>query len=265
MQVRLFGQVEADGDEPISLAGPTQRRLLAALALRRDETVSLSYLIDVVWPGEDQPDKAAHNLRTYVHRLRNAMGADGDRLETQTGGYRLRLAAEELDLARFEDLAARAVRLAETGETAAAFEAISEAEQLWLAPPLEEFADDSWAQPDVVRVTQVATEMRTTHGRLLLVAGRPSEAVQVLESLIRSAPLREEPRALLMRALYESGRHVEALRSFQAFRHELIEDIGVEPSSDLVALDRAISVWRTEPTRGEPSGGRQLRAARAHR
>ena len=50
MDVRVLGGVQVVSDPPLALGGPTQRRLLAALALRRNEVVSVSYLVEVIWP-----------------------------------------------------------------------------------------------------------------------------------------------------------------------------------------------------------------------
>jgi basic membrane lipoprotein Med (substrate-binding protein (PBP1-ABC) superfamily) len=59
----------------------------------------------------------------------------------------------------------------------------------------------------------------------------------LLDSLINAEPLREEPRRLLMLALYRAGRQAEALRTYREFRARLIEEVGVEPSSDLMQLE----------------------------
>ena len=238
-EVRLLGQVNVvDGGKPFALGGKTQRRVLAALVLRRNEVVSLRYLVDLIWGSSEPPDRAEHNVRTYVHRLRTALGDQGERIETVAGGYRLRLASEELDLARYEEAAGTAARLAKTGESIAALDLIDQAATWWLGRPLEEFEDEQWAQPDAERLGQVSLAMRTLQARQLLLVGKPNDAVTVLEALIQEAPLREEPRSLLMRALYESGRHVEALRAFQDFRTYLGEEIGLEPSAALFELDR---------------------------
>ena len=70
--------------------------------------------------------------------------------------------------------------------------------------------------------------------------------------MIRDEPLRERPRSLLMRALYESGRKAEALRAFQEFRKVLVDDIGLDPSPDLVELDRAIASGSLAPSTPKP-------------
>ena len=102
MDVRVLGHVEAgNGARTYALRGPTQRRVFAALVARRGEVVDVSALVEVCWPTEAPPDRADHNIRTYVHRLRNALQEDGERLATVGTGYRLDLHPGELDL---EDL-----------------------------------------------------------------------------------------------------------------------------------------------------------------
>ena len=152
MDVRVLGGVQVVSDPPLALGGPTQRRLLAALALRRNEVVSVSYLVEVIWPDGRHPDRAEHNVRTYVHRLRTALDGEGDRVETVGAGYRLRLDADELDAARFEQLAGTAARLAGTGDAVATLDVLDQADTVVAWRPLEEFEHEAWAVPDVVRL-----------------------------------------------------------------------------------------------------------------
>lgn len=262
MQVRLLGQVEAvdPSGQALVLGGPMQRRILAALALRRNEVVSVPYLVDLIWPDGEAPARAAHNVRTYIHRLRSAFDDEGTRLETVGAGYRLRLGDRELDAARFEQLAGTARRLAATGEVIGALDAIDAAEQLWRGLPIEEFRYEDWAVVDVTRLRELHIEVRTLRAEALTDAGRSPDAIAVLEGLIHDEPLRERPRALLMRALHTSGRHADALRAFQDFRRSLIEETGIEPSQELVELDRAIAVGQlaTGGTTRRGVGGYEL-------
>ena len=148
MEIRLLGQVEAVDGRSFALGGRTQRRVLALLALRRNEVVSVARLVDAVWPDGDLPDHADHNVRTYVHRLRAALDGRGDRVETIGAGYRLHLDPDELDIARYDRLAGTAMRLAETGELISALDRIDGAGRLWRGAPLEEFEHESWAAPE---------------------------------------------------------------------------------------------------------------------
>ncbi len=242
MQIHVLGSIEASNSETIALGGPTQRRILAMLALNAGDIVSIDRMVEETWPDGDLPDQAERNIRTYVHRLRAALGDEfADRIETITPGYRLRLSGDELDADEFAGLVATAVRLDETGETVRAIEAIGQAERLWRGLPYGEFSDASWAVAEVERLTELHVEARERKTNLLLRAGRATAAVSSAEGLVASYPLRERPRVLLMQALYQAGRQPEALRAFQDYRHHLVEEIGIDPSQEMVALDRAIA------------------------
>ena len=244
MQVRLLGHVEVvldvDHTVPLVLGGPTQRRLLALLALRRNEAVPVSRLTEAVWPSGDLPARADHNVRTYIHRLRAALDACSDRLETSGAGYRLRLETDELDAAEFDRLVAAARRLADLKENASALDVMRTAEALWRGEPIAEFEEELWAVPHVVRLRHLHSELSALKAAVLIDSGQANTAIGLLEGLIREEPFQERPRALLMRALHRVGRQVEALRVFQDFRRMLIEETGIEPSPELAELDQQI-------------------------
>jgi pimeloyl-ACP methyl ester carboxylesterase len=71
-----------------------------------------------------------------------------------------------------------------------------------------------------------------------LALGHQRNVVGELETLIAQHPLRERPRSQHMLALYRSGRHAEALASYQAFRRTLTEELAIEPSASLRELER---------------------------
>jgi predicted ATPase len=56
-----------------------------------------------------------------------------------------------------------------------------------------------------------------------------------LVALADAQPLRERPRALLMAALADTGRRVEALRVYDDFRRLLGDELGIEPSPAMAA------------------------------
>ena len=51
MEIRVLGPIEVGTGEPIAIGGPRQRRLMAALAQRVGEVVSLDRLIEIIWAG----------------------------------------------------------------------------------------------------------------------------------------------------------------------------------------------------------------------
>ena len=72
--------------------------------------------------------------------------------------------------------------------------------------------------------------------------GRHATLVGELESLVQQHPARERLRAQLMLALYRSGRQAEALEEYRSARKTLVDELGIEPSPALQALEKAILV-----------------------
>src|SRR4051794_7352444 len=73
-----------------------------------------------------------------------------------------------------------------------------------------------------------------------LMLGGTSELVPELRSLVSQYPLRERLRANLMVALYRAGRSAEALTAYQEVRQCLLDELGVDPSSELQRLQAQI-------------------------
>ena len=66
--------------------------------------------------------------------------------------------------------------------------------------------------------------------------GRHAQVVAELHRLLADHPLREELWALLMRALYRSGRQAEALEAYAQAREVIADELGVDPSAELQQL-----------------------------
>ena len=73
-----------------------------------------------------------------------------------------------------------------------------------------------------------------------LATGRHADLVRELLALARRYPLREHIRRQLMLALYRSGRQAEALEAYAELRRTLVEELGLEPSRELRALQEAM-------------------------
>ena len=77
MRYTVLGQVAAwDGERPVRVGGPQQRRLLAMLLAHRGQFLSSERLVDVLWPDGLASPGAGRSIHTYVSRLRAALGAD---------------------------------------------------------------------------------------------------------------------------------------------------------------------------------------------
>jgi DNA-binding SARP family transcriptional activator/tetratricopeptide (TPR) repeat protein len=224
MEFRILGPLEVVVDgRSLDLGAAKQRALLAVLLLEGNRVVSTDRLIDALW-GEHAPETASKALQVYVSQLRKLLGSD--RIVTRTPGYQLRLEPEELDLDRFQALAA-----------AGRFE---DALALWRGRPLDEFAYEPFAQPEIARLEELRVASLEERIERDLDAGRHGTLVGELEALVLRHPLRERLRAQLMLALYRSGRQGEALDVYQAGRSLLAEQLGLEPGERLKRLQRAI-------------------------
>ena len=123
MDFRLLGPLEVAGDDgSLALGGTKQRSLLAMLLLHANQVVSTDRLIDALW-GASPPFTCGKSIQVYVSRLRKAF-AD-NRLVTYAPGYVLYVDPTELDLARFEQLAAEARRATPASASAKLGEALA--------------------------------------------------------------------------------------------------------------------------------------------
>ncbi|GAA5081654.1 hypothetical protein GCM10023259_090070 [Thermocatellispora tengchongensis] len=229
----MLGTVEAGDGAPVAL-GDRQRAVLAALLARAGEVVSFDRLVDLVW-GERPPANPHAALHSQVSRLRRALGYDG--LVTRPPGYLLQAGPGEVDALRFDALVAEARR---QDDPAAAAALLGEALALWRGPAYAEFADAEIARLEAIRLDEARLEAVEARAAALLDCGRAAEALPALEAFTTEHPLRERARALLMRALYALGRHADALRNYQAYRRRLAEDLGLEPSAAMAALELEI-------------------------
>jgi DNA-binding SARP family transcriptional activator/basic membrane lipoprotein Med (substrate-binding protein (PBP1-ABC) superfamily) len=245
MDFRLLGPLEvAEDGHLLSLGGSRARALLALLLLHRNEVLPLDRIVDELWP-ERPPKTAEQVVRVYVSQLRKALEAersDGSPqvLITRGSGYLLRVGPEEVDLDRFDSLRAEGRRQLGTGDLAQAVEALDQALSLWRGPPLQDFAYETFAQPEIARLEELRLATLEDRFDAQLALGRDSELVADLEQFVAAHPPRERLRAQLMLALYRSGRHADALGVYQRGRRHLVDELGLEPSESLRRLEARI-------------------------
>ncbi len=232
---RVLGPLEAIDEEgtAIPLAGQKQRALLALLLLRANQVVSTDRLVDELW-HERPPRTATTSLHNSISALRKLLGPDV--LLTRPPGYVLSVDKLHLDLARFETLVAHARRL----DPDARARALREALALWRGPPLADFTFEPFAQVEVHRLEELRLAALEELTDAELEAGRASEILPELESLVAEHPLRERLVAQLMLALYRCGRQTEALEAYHEARGTLSDRQGIDPSRELQDLYRSI-------------------------
>src|ERR1700750_1488209 len=102
MRVRVLGPLQLDGTT--SSLGPRDRVVLEALAVQPGRVLGADALADALW-GQAPPARWPKGVQCCVVLLRRALGANA--IVTEAAGYRLALAASDLDAAEFERLIER--------------------------------------------------------------------------------------------------------------------------------------------------------------
>ncbi len=237
MDYRVLGPLEVvDDGQPVQIGSRLQRALLALLLLHHNRVVSTDRILEELW-GDD-PEGKERTLWVYISRLRSILEpdrrahADSQVLVTRDRGYSLLADADEIDAARFEDLARRGNRLLKDDPEEAG-RLLREALALWRGAALEDFAYDEFARADAARLEElrlVALEDRIDAD---VRSSRHREVIGELEKLVLDHPHRERFVALQMIALYRSGRQADALRAFERHRRVIGEELGIEPSPEL--------------------------------
>ena len=239
---------------PVGIAAGKQRALLAILLLNANRTVSREQLIDSLW-GEAVPESAPKMVQIQVSQLRKALPEP--RLHTRKPGYLLEVRENELDLDRLERALADGRRALAQGEPEKSAELLGPALALWRGPALAEFSEP-FAAHEGTRLEELRLAAIELRIEAQLALGHQRDVVGELETLIAQHPPRERLRSQHMLALYRSGRHAEALASYQTFRRTLSDELGIEPSASLRELQRLM--LQQDPSL-EPAAGAETSAA----
>ncbi|GAA3840611.1 BTAD domain-containing putative transcriptional regulator [Sphaerisporangium flaviroseum] len=238
MQYGLLGPLEVRTDQgELALGGERNRRLLAALLLNANRMVSIQQLIEATW-GEHPPATAraqVQNRASSLRRLLRAAGDGTDLLVPKGTGYLINVADGQLDLQRVDNAVARAEVLVGAGRIDEASRLLTHAISLWRGPALDGL-DSPHLQTTAEHLEERRLAILERRIELDLELGRHVKVVSELNRLVVAQPYRERLRALLMLALYGSGRHAEALDVFRRTRRQLIDQLGVEPGPELQQL-----------------------------
>ncbi|MEV5754243.1 BTAD domain-containing putative transcriptional regulator [Actinoallomurus sp. NPDC052308] len=241
-------QVRASDGAPISVGGPRVRSLLALLLLDAGRVVTAERLIDGLY-GVEPPAGTSNALQSQVSRLRRGLGAaDGPRdlVEFHPAGYRLAVDPDQVDALRFERLARDGRRALADGDPGRAAALLRAGLDLWRGPALADVAAAPFAGAQVARLEEVRLEAFEDHAEARLMLGDHRDLVIELREQVAAHPLRERLRGLLMRALYGAGRQAEALAVFEDARHTLADQLGADPSPELVQVH--LAVLRADPS-----------------
>lgn len=254
LQLDLFGPVRAwRGGHEMVLGSAQRRALLAVLALKANQVVTRPDLIDAIW-GEKPPASAHGSIYTYVSSLRAALepdrpqGGPGGVLTSADSGYCLRVDAESIDVVRFENLRERARLCQRANDLAGARAALDSALGLGKDEPLAGLPGP-YAATQRERIRELQLDIVERRAKILLDEGEHQQVLEQLRPFAVSHPMREGLQNLHLLALYRCGYRDEALRWFERLRAGTVDELGVEPGSELTLRYEQIkaddaTLWR---------------------
>ena len=220
----------------VEVAGRRPSAVLELLLLHANDVVSVDRIIDELWP-DDPPATARNSVQRFVADLRAALGEDRTRLETASGGYRLVVGDDELDLFVVQRHRASAIDLQDRPDEAIGL----------LIDALGRFGPSGgWSRltptglAELERHETLRVELLEMRLEVEVRTGLGHASLAELEDLHRRYPYREGVCGLLLRALQSVGRRLDGLRVYEEFRRRLADDTGLEPSDELRALEREL-------------------------
>jgi predicted ATPase/DNA-binding SARP family transcriptional activator/Tfp pilus assembly protein PilF len=239
VEFRVLGPIEAlvDGQN-VALGGPRQQALLGLLLLHPGRTVPTDVLIDAIWAGEP-PDGAATTIRSYVSKLRGALG-EAAPVRGNASGYSISVEPVAIDSLIFERLVRDADEVLRQAAVRRAEEHLERALALWRGKPYGELAEDGPLRVEADRLEELRLHALEQRFDAALTLGRTGEIVDELEATVALHPYRERLWRLLMLALYHSGRQADALAAYHRARTMLDDQLGIDPSTELQALEGQI-------------------------
>lgn len=224
------------------MQGAKQRALLLRLLVDPGRPIAADQLVEDLWEGTP-PGSARATLQSHVSHLRRVVG---DRLRTVPGGYAFDVAEDELDAALFDAEASQARRLTDQDPGAAAAVA-GAALRRWRGRALADL-DSVWATAEAARLEELRLATIECELEARLALGHHAHVIAQATHGLTEHALRERLWALLITALYRDGRQSDALRAYDRLRRRLADELGIDPSPELRALERSVLAQEPVPT-----------------
>jgi len=225
-RMSLLGGFQFENEGAAIVLPEGSQRLLAFLALK-GRSMKRPAVAGTLWPVATE-DHASSSLRSALARLQQ-----GARRAVEATARGLGLSDEvTVDLWESRALADRLLTpegsSAEPDHGAGAVSALS-------AELLPDWYDD-WVLVEAEDWRQLRLHALEALAGRLTTKERYGDAAAAALSAVRAEPLRESPRAALIRVHIAEGNPSEALREFVRYRDLLMIELGVEPTERLSTL-----------------------------
>ena len=243
LRIRVFGNLEIfNGDSWRRISSRRMRLLLASLLIGYPQPIAVERLVDDIW-ADAPPRRPQRVLSTYVSRIRGLLDGTEAAVDFHGGGYQLLVGPRRVDMHIFEEQTRQAATAFEEGDTREALQSVTTALSLWQGVPFADvtpFAPAQLVADHLMEIRLNALEIKVQSVMLESVATSNFHAVGALVAELRQVlaqvPFRERIWALLIQALYLSGRPAEAVQAYIQCRTILLEELGLDPGPELRSL-----------------------------
>jgi predicted ATPase/DNA-binding SARP family transcriptional activator len=242
--------------------GERSRRLLQFLATRPQCRATSDELMEALW-SHLPLEQARGSLHVTVNRLRRALGSvtpdgSGEQLLIATAtGYQL-TAGTWVDVQALHQLVPE-VRSLEAQNSADALKRLDEVP--WVRTPElnvdQPYSD--WATAVRERVRRDFVSLQLLRADLLQNCGRSGQALEALLRVLESEPVLESVARQAMLVAYGLGNQVLALSIFDRCRHALLDELGVTPLPETLAVHARILAQQAAAAGEAPAGPRHER------
>ncbi|HEU5008437.1 MAG TPA: BTAD domain-containing putative transcriptional regulator [Jatrophihabitantaceae bacterium] len=238
--VGVFGCPDADPGPPV---GGQALLVLGILVLERHAAIAREQLASLVWP-DGLPRTWEPSLRALVSKVRALFGAVGITdpriVSAAFGCYQLRLPpGVDVDVEAAARTLAAAREAEQTGDHDAAARLAGQASQV-LRRPLLSGVTSGWVEVRRAELRGDLLRALTLQAAATIATGRPREAVPPAAEAAALEPFDESAARLLITAHSLAGNRAEALRVYDALRHRLADDLGVDPDAETQACYLAL-------------------------
>ena len=212
--------------------------LLAYLILHRDQVVTQSKLIDLLWGSEPDSNNPENALRITMHRTRTLMEqlspeAGRNMILRRRGGYQWN-GGGVVDSERFEALCRR-----NTEDPEQRLRDLMEALGLYRGDFLPRQGGEVWAVPMVSYLHKLFVDAAQEAVELLVQRGRTQEAIVICRRCLALEPYHEGFCRELMQLLASTGDRRGAAEVYERLSKRLFDDFGICPSEETRTIYRA--------------------------